>query len=127
MQFADDRQHKRTHATEVVAAGRDLLGKMEFYQESRREDYFLHGVIEVCLAGDKGDAVANAMCENLLSAAEGDRTHGFEHAQLLKALLAIQPRATLDALFGGDEKVRDAGKGYSRIANPRARARGSGE
>jgi hypothetical protein len=29
MQFADDRQHKRAHALEVIAAGRDLLRKMD--------------------------------------------------------------------------------------------------
>jgi hypothetical protein len=110
MQFLGDRQDKRPHAPEIVAAGRELLQQMKFDRKNRREDHHLHVVVEVCLAGDAGYAVAKAVCENLKRAVAEHRTYGLDHNQLLKALFEIQPRAALDALLTGDDKAIAAGK-----------------
>jgi hypothetical protein len=110
MQFFNDRQHGRPHASEIVAAGRELLQRMEFKQENPQEDYHLQGVVQICVAGDEGFAVAKAVGENLKRAAAEYRTYGFAHNQLLKALFEIQPRATLDVFLTGDDKAIATGK-----------------
>ena len=83
---------------------------MEFDRESRTEDYFLQGVIEICLVGREGHAVTKAICENLLTAARVHKAHGYKHVQLMKSLLAIQPEATMDKLFDGGEEESESGK-----------------
>lgn len=103
MQFFSDRQDKRPHAPEIVAIGRELLQQMEFGRHNVSEDYHLHSVAEVCLAGDEGYDVAKAVCANLARAATEHRTHGFDHSQLVQAIFKIQPRAALDAFLGGKE------------------------
>jgi hypothetical protein len=104
MQFFSDRQDKRAHAPEIVAAGCELLRHMEFDHRNQREDYHLRGVVEVCLAGVAGYDVAKAICENLKRAATEYRAYGFDHKELLQALFKIQPRAALDAFLTGDDE-----------------------
>lgn len=110
MQFFDDRQENRAHAAEIVAVGRELLRKMAFDQKDRREDYHLHGVAEVCLAGAEGSAVAKVVCENLKRAAKAHKASGYDHNQLLKALFEIQPQATLDTFLTGNDKAIAPGR-----------------
>ena len=108
MAFAVDRQNKRAHARELVAVGRELLCGIEFNRNRREEDYYLPGVIDGCLADSEGYAATKTICGNLLTAARAHNAHGSEHGKLLRSLLAAQPEAAMDALFGGGEKERKA-------------------
>ncbi len=110
MQFFVDRQDKRPYASEIVVAGRELLQKMKFDRGNVREDYHLQEVVEVCLGGEGGYAVAKTICLNLTAAIAEHKTYGFHHNQLVAALFKIQPRATLDAFLTGDEKAISAGQ-----------------
>ena len=109
-QFFIDRQDKRPYTPEIVAVGRELLQKMEFDNRNVREDYHLQGVVEACVAGNEGYAVAKTICSNLSRAIAEHKTYGFHHNQLVKAIFKIQPRATLDAFLTGDEKAISAGR-----------------
>lgn len=109
MQFFGDQQDKRAHAIEIVDAGRAILQNLDFDRRNRRENYYLHGVVEVCASGDKGYDVARGLSQNLKQAVTEHRTYGFNHNQLLKALFKVQPKAVLDALLTGEQKAVAAG------------------
>jgi hypothetical protein len=105
MQYFVDKQDRRPHAPELVAAGQELLAKLELSSSAPRDDYVLGDVIRACLTGDGGYATAQQITENLLAAFEARQTYGFEHNELLQGLLETQPSATLDALFAGPGKT----------------------
>ncbi|MGX7002359.1 hypothetical protein [Caballeronia sp. KNU42] len=101
-QFFTDLQDKRAHTPAVVEAGRTVLQTLNFDQHSWRHDYHLHGVVAVCGAGDEGYRVVKTLCENFRLATIEHKISGFDHDQLLKALLKVQPKAVLDALLTGN-------------------------
>ena len=110
MQFYSDRQSRRPHAPEIVGAGRKLLHTMEFKRQSGIESYELNEVVQVCVSGLEGRDVAKTVCDNLKRSTAEHKTYGFDHDQLLRVLLKMQPLATLDALLTGDEKAVLAGR-----------------
>jgi hypothetical protein len=55
-----------------------------------------------CLVGEKGAATVRKICQNLREAVSKHETYAFHHTELLKAVLEVQPFATLSALCGDD-------------------------
>jgi hypothetical protein len=109
MQFFGDKQDKRDHAPELIAAGRVLLTLVNFNQSSQRDDFDLDRVVEACLSGNEGYAVAKMICEKLKRAVAAYDTSAFDHNQLLQGLFRAQPTAALDEFFTGDEKASALG------------------
>jgi hypothetical protein len=104
MQFFIDRQERRQHAPELIAAGRDLLAGLDLSRAGQRDDHTIGVVVSGCLSGDDGYAAAVRICDRLLAAVDAYATSGVEHHELLAALFRTQPQATLDALLGADER-----------------------
>lgn len=104
MQFFIDRQERRQHAPELIAAGRELLISLDISRTGQRDDYTIGVVVSGCLSGDGGYLTAERICEKLLTAVDAHATSGVEHNELLAALFRAQPQAALDALLGTDEK-----------------------
>jgi hypothetical protein len=109
-QFFSDRHDKRPYSLEIVAEGRELLQNMEFDGKNRREDYDLGGVVEVCMAGDDGYDLTKTLCERLRRSVGNRKTYGYDHDQLVSALLKIHPLAVLDGLLTGDANSIRFGK-----------------
>lgn len=86
MQFFADRGDKRPHASELVEAGRKLLRDVDFDGLGAQEDHLLQIVVEVCIDGNGGYAVARATCESLRQAVGTRETHGSDHRYLIKGL-----------------------------------------
>lgn len=108
MQFFIDRQERRQHAPELIAAGHELLTRLDLSRAGQRDDHTIGVVVSGCLSGDGGYVTAERICERLLTAVDAHATSGVEHNELLAALFRAQPQAALDALLGADEKrVRD--------------------
>jgi hypothetical protein len=105
MQYFVDSQERRAHARELIAAGQELLAKLELSGSASRDDYVLGNIIKACLTGDGGYAVAQQITANLLAAFEARQTYGFQHNELLTGLLETQPFATLDTFFRNPEKT----------------------
>lgn len=114
MQFFGDNQDKRAHDPEQIAAGRTLLSLMPMNRRGQHDSYVLSGVVEACLPGAGGDAVARAVCANLRTAVEAHETYGWDHHELLEALFKAQPEATLDSFFTGDERAVAVGANIVR-------------
>lgn len=110
MQFFNDRQVKRPHSPELVEAGRKLLRQMRLDRRNRSEDFHLGGLVEVCIGGKGGCEITRAICERLKNSVANYQTYGYDHCQLLQAMLKMQPRSALNALLGGDGKSIETGK-----------------
>jgi hypothetical protein len=109
--FFTYRQDKQLFAPEIVAAGRELLRRMTFDRRNlQREDYHLARLVEICLVGDEGSAIARVICDRLRTANAAHHIYGMDHNGLLAALFKDQPQATLDGLLTGDEKLVSAGR-----------------
>jgi hypothetical protein len=117
MQFFGDKQNKREHAPELVAAGRALLAQVKFNRTNQQDDFDLDGVVAACLTGNDGYALAKVICENLNQAVVAHDTYGFEHNQLLRRLFQTQPTAALDGFFTGSEKEIAIGSRIVEVAS----------
>jgi hypothetical protein len=116
-QFFSDRQNGGVTAPEIVEAGRAILRNLDFDRHTKRDDYHLQGVVEVCASGDGGYEVAKRLIENLKQAVEEHRTYGADHNHVLKALFKAQPKAALDALLSDKKKLVTAGNLINRSAH----------
>lgn len=94
-----DREAKRAHEPEVIEAGRELIGKLEFDVISDHDDHNLELVAESCLSGTAGASTAHIVCERfkrfvLERPFDLDNYHNF-----LAGLCRVQPLMVLDLCF----------------------------
>lgn len=107
MRLYSDSSQQRQHEPELLEAGRELLRRITFRRGNQREDYELAGVARACLTGPEAAPLAAEVIGRLRQAVAAYETYSFDNDDLLKALIAVQPAAVLDALFeGGDEEQR---------------------
>lgn len=109
MRLYSDRSAQRQHDPELLDAGRELLRRVRFTRGKRCDEDNLVGVMRACLAGPDAAPLAVEVASKLRRAVAAWETDSFDNGNLLKALLAVQPRAVLDALFEGDDGERQAG------------------
>ncbi len=119
MQFFADKQDKCNHAPELIAVGRELLAQVKFSRTDQRNHFNPDGLIEACLLGNEGSAVAKMICEKLKQAIAAHETSGYDHNQLLRCLFRAQPTVALDAFFTGDEDSNRFGLRFMREASYR--------
>ena len=106
--FSDD-SAKRPHEERLLSAGRELLRNSQFDGEGSGNEHRVGGVVEKCLAGDGGPAVASELAARLKRAVASNDTYALDQLDVISALLKTQPHSTLDAFFEGDERSRRAG------------------
>jgi hypothetical protein len=114
MQLWGDKHGKRAHPPELIAAGRDLLMRVEFNRKKQPEDFHLETLVGACLSSDESDAVVKVICQRLTQAIKAHDTFGFDHNQFLSGLFRARPMAVLDEFYGGGEDESVLG---SRILN----------
>lgn len=111
MRLHADRSARRQPLPEVHEAGRFVLATFEFRTKGSRtsaEDHELGGVVTASLAGNEGAPIAKALCRKLMVAAESHHIRTHDYDDLVQGLLKVQPFATLDELFSGDQKSQRA-------------------
>lgn len=109
MRLYSDRSTQRQHEPEFLEAGRELLRRVTFAMDRGREDYSLARVARACLVGVGAAPLATEIASRLRRSTAAHETYGFHHESLLKAMLAVQAEAVLDALFEGHESELRAG------------------
>jgi hypothetical protein len=110
MRLHGDRDNKRSHAPEILSAGRQLLGQMLFDERNDREDCALGRIARACLVGNDGSVLAQEIMARLRDAVSKLETSPHSHNDLLKGMLKLQTGAVLDALFAGsNDKERRQG------------------
>lgn len=103
MRLHSDNSERRKHEPELLGACRELLRRVTFPTSSHRVDYHLAGIVKACLAGPDCGPMAAALAVRLKQAVTPE-TYSFDNAELLRALLELQPTAVLDALFAREEE-----------------------
>ena len=111
MRFHSDSSQQKQHEPEILEAGRELLRRITFRRGNQCQDYELAEVVRICLTGPESAPLATEVVGQLRQAIAAYETYSSDNDDLLKALLAVQPAAVLDALFEGDERERRAGIG----------------
>lgn len=106
MRLFSDKDAKKPVDRALVEAGREILGAVEFNRYRQDSDHRVESLIQSCLTGAEGTAVAEALCRKLITAISGRETYAFAHALLLKGLFQVQPSASLEAFFGGGRAER---------------------
>jgi hypothetical protein len=96
-------------APEVLETGRELLRRLDFAAESRREDHNLDMIARASLKGEVGADLAGDLCRKLMEGTTEYSAHAYNHDDLVAALVSMQPLAVLEALFGGDAESRKSG------------------
>lgn len=108
MRFHSDRSAQREHEPELCEAGRQLLHLVRFKKGNHRDDDELARIARACLAGPEAEPLAAEIAGRLRHAVATYETNAFANDDLLRALLAVQPMAVLDALFEGNEREKRA-------------------
>jgi hypothetical protein len=111
MKLYSDRDRKVDHDLEVVACGQELLARLDFSRQMRGDGYRLREIIKSCLIGNKGTDTAIDICQKLKLALSKYETYAFQHLDLLRGLLEVQPIATLDVLLDDSAETRKMGVG----------------
>ena len=111
MRLYSDHSTQRQHEPELQEAGRELLRRIRFRRGNQRGDHELARVVRACLNGSEAAPLAAEVAGRLRRAVAAYETYSFDNNHLLKALLAVQPTAVLDALFEGDDQEQRAGIG----------------
>ena len=109
MRLHSDRGAKRDHDPEILRGGRSLLRKVTFGGHTQRHGFQLGVAVQACIAGPEGAADAAKIARRLREAVAAYETSGFEHDDLVAALLEHHPVPVLDALFSGGEEDRAGG------------------
>jgi hypothetical protein len=109
MRLYSDRSEQRQPDSELLNAGQSLLRRIKFKKGNQREEHELAAVVRACLTGPESAPVAAEVANHLKRAIMAYETYSFDNDDLLRALLAVQPTAALDALFGGDDQEQRAG------------------
>ncbi|MGE5506157.1 MAG: hypothetical protein ACM31L_17175, partial [Actinomycetota bacterium] len=85
---------------QLAYCGQDLLSRIALkHPRGQMEDYDLARVVVACLVGDEARPAAVVLCAELVSACDEYRIHGIDYPSLIRALLATQPSAALDAFL----------------------------
>lgn len=85
----------------ILDVGRRLLQRAEFNQSDER-DYRLAEIARACLVGPGGATVAAEAVDRLIRAVTAGETYAFVNLKLMKAMLEVQTKAVLDAVFSED-------------------------
>ncbi|MGW5840000.1 hypothetical protein ACWFZ6_18505 [Methylorubrum extorquens] len=109
MRVYSDRSTQRQHEPELLEIGRELLQRLQYRRGNQRNDHNLAGVVQACLIGPDAANLAAEIAGRLKRAVAAYETHATDNDDLLKALLTVQPTATLDSLFDGDAADCQAG------------------
>jgi hypothetical protein len=109
MRLHGDRSANRDTVPQVLETGRELLGRLDFTAQHRREDHNLDMIARASLKGDDGAVLAGEISRKLAQATANHHVSAHDHNDLLAALITTQPMAVLDALFGGDAQARRSG------------------
>jgi hypothetical protein len=109
MRLFSDRSTRGKYEPELLEAGRELIQRATFQKGNQRSDQELAGVVKACLTDPDAGPIAAAVAARLREAVAAHETYSFDHEDLLRALLDVQPTAVLNALFAGDAKNQRAG------------------
>jgi hypothetical protein len=109
MRFYSDRTAQRQHEPELCEAGRQLLRLVKFKKGNQRDDDELARIARACLVGLEAGPLAAEIAGRLRHAVATYETNAYANDDLLRALLAVQPIAVLDALLEGSEREQRAG------------------
>ncbi|OGB71028.1 MAG: hypothetical protein A2486_07965 [Burkholderiales bacterium RIFOXYC12_FULL_65_23] len=109
MRFFSDRTAQRQHEPELLEVGRELLRCVRFTQRSGRDHHNLAEVVRICLAGPEAAPLAAELANQMRLAVAAHETYSYDNADLMKALLTVQPAAVLDALFEVDDREQQEG------------------
>ena len=120
MRLHSDRSAQRSHAARLLQAGRDILCGCSFGTGGQRSDHRMAEVVRVCLEGSEGRPIAAALAASLRKAVAAYETYAFNNTDLLAALLAVQPSATLDALFSGPDGAVEGAAVFEHLRGHRA-------
>jgi hypothetical protein len=101
-QFFGDEQSRRSHAPELILAGRELISDGLNHHEPVDDDALGH-VIRVSLAGDDAETQSQEICNRLAEAFESGELRAYESSDLLMGLFKVQPIVALDAFLTGSE------------------------
>lgn len=111
MRLHADDNGKHPHSTEIINAGRLLIGRISFVNRNDDGDFHLSTVIESCLCGPEGAVIAQQICCSLKTSVANRETSAYDHDDLLESLFRVQPSATLDGLCGDDGSLKSVGAG----------------
>jgi hypothetical protein len=114
LRFLGDKQNKREHSRELIAAGRELVALIKFDRKSQRDDFALQYIIEVSLPNEDGYDFVKSICVNLAAAIESSEIYGFECANLLGSIIRAQPVVALDSFFTGSVNAVRSGSELMR-------------
>jgi hypothetical protein len=114
-----DRQAKRDHEPEVIEAGRELIGRLEFERISDHDDHQLGLIVENCLSGIAGASAARVVCERFKAAASGLLLDVYKYDNFMTALCKTQPTMVLDTFFAVTEEKHKSASGMLRWSDGR--------
>ncbi len=101
--LALDKHEMRTTAGEILDAGRSMLTAWEFTRSNANFDFELGELAKNCLVGSRGYRIAQVMAKRLKLAVVAHQVPAHIHHQFITALVAMQPIALLNGLFGNGE------------------------
>lgn len=93
---------------ELLDCGRDFLRRPTFRRRNASDDYNLGQLVKFCVTGPNAALVAADAAVAVRRAVESREAYVFDCSEFLVALASAQPRAVLDALFGGSAEEREA-------------------
>jgi hypothetical protein len=106
-QFFGDEQSRRSHAPELLIAGRELISDGLNHHEPVDDDALGH-VIRSSLAGDDAETQSQEICRRLAEAFKSGDLRAYESSDLLMGLFKVQPLVALDAfLTGGEARAQE--------------------
>jgi len=105
--FADRSDGRRT-PQELLDCGRDFLRRPMFRGRNATDDFNLGQLVKFCITGPNAALVATDAAMAVRRAVESREAYVFDCSEFLAALAGTQPRAVLDALFGGSSEEREA-------------------
>jgi hypothetical protein len=107
MRISCDKDAKQGTAPELITAGRELLAAMPYGKSDDMQDHYLQTIVGTCLRGEDGGAVAGRVIERFMASVASRDAYAHPYDHFLQALFKVQPKAALDAFFGGDEQSRN--------------------
>src|SRR5205823_6297067 len=121
MRIFAEREQRTTPDQELLRAGRELVRQMPFESTSLRDDYHIAEIVKFCFVGEEGKTTAHEISVRIRELLKKRSAFASVHDDLLHALLAMQPNATLDGFFGGasnDNDIVHLGFGFWHRTNP---------
>ncbi|NMZ58317.1 hypothetical protein HBO25_06245 [Pseudomonas nitroreducens] len=87
--------------------GRKILQSPDIFESSDTRDFRLSIIIEVCCKGEEGEYPVRLVCRNLILGLSTHLINYHTFSYTLKALLSVQPFASLDEFLLGDAAKYD--------------------